>query len=160
MAARFVCRLALKCWKTWRQLPLLPYSLLHHCLSIIPSKHCNTIDCTMHSWSLLHPVHDYSLQSSSLVFLNTERMVERSTVVVRIREDSTPEQDPPTESFRLVLSSNAGGGMQPAVVFSVPEMEVHIRDNDYWVVKDVQLERTETLLFLQIHTCTLQYRFA
>ena len=66
------------------------------------------------------------------MFLNTERMVERSTVVVRIREDSTPEQDPLTESFRLVLSSSAaGGGMQPAVVFSVPEMEVHIRDNDY-----------------------------
>ena len=80
---------------------------------------------------LLHPVQDYSLQSSSLVFLNTERMVERSTVVVRIREDSTPEQDPPIESFRVVLSSSAGGGMQPAVVFSVPEMEVHIRDNDY-----------------------------
>ena len=57
--------------------------------------------------------------------------MERSTVVVRIREDSTTEQDPPTESFRLVLSSNAGGGMQPAVVFSVPEMEVHIKDNDY-----------------------------
>ena len=113
-----------------RQLPPLPHSLLHH-LSLIPSKYCNAIDCTMHSWSLLHPVQDYSLQSSSLVFLNTERMVERSTVVVRIREDSTPEQDPPTESFRLVLSSNAGGGMQPAVVFSVPEMEVHIRDNDY-----------------------------
>ena len=58
--------------------------------------------------------------------------MERSTVVVRIREDSSPEQDPPTESFRLVLSSSAAGeGMQPAVVFSVPEMEVHIRDNDY-----------------------------
>ena len=110
---------------------LLPHSLLHHCLTLIPPKYLNAIDCTMHSWSLLHPVQDYSLQSSSLVFLNTERMVERSTVVVRIREDSTPEQDPPTESFRLVLSSNAGGGMQPAVVFSVPEMEVHIRDNDY-----------------------------
>ena len=131
MAARFVCRLALKCLKTWRQLPLLPHSLLHHCLSLIPPKHCNAIDCTTHSWSLLHSVKDYSLQSSSLVFLNTERMVERSTVVVRIREDSAPEQDPPTESFRLVLSSNAGGGMQHAVVFSVPEMEVHIRDNDY-----------------------------
>ena len=87
-------------------------------------------------------------------------MVERSTVVVRIREDSTPEQDPPTESFRLVLSSNAGGGMQPAVVFSVPEMEVHIRDNDYWVVKGAQLELTEALFFLQIHTCTFQYSFA
>ena len=51
--------------------------------------------------------------------------------MVRIREDSIREQDPPSETFRLVLSSSAGGGMQPAVVFSVPEMEVHIRDNDY-----------------------------
>ena len=57
--------------------------------------------------------------------------MEKSTVVIKIREDSTPEQDPPTESFKLVLSSSAGGGTQPTVVFSVPEMEVHIKDNDY-----------------------------
>ena len=74
-----------------------------------------------------YTVQDYSLQSRDLYFINTQEVVEKSTVVVKINNDDTVESGRP-ETFNLTLYSP---DPDSSVVFSVHEITVFIVDNDY-----------------------------
>jgi hypothetical protein len=72
-------------------------------------------------------VQDYSLQSRDLYFINTQEVVEKTTVVVKINNDDVVESGPP-ETFNLTLYSPDPNSN---VVFSVHVTTVFIVDNDY-----------------------------
>ena len=82
----------------------------------------------MYFFHFLHSiVEDYSLQSRDLYFINTQEVVEKTTVVVKINNDDVVESGPP-ETFNLTLYSPDPGSN---VVFSVHVITVSIVDNDF-----------------------------
>ena len=72
-------------------------------------------------------VQDYSFQNRDLHFVNTQEVVEKTTVVVKINNDDIVESCRP-ETFNLTLYSPDPNSN---VVFSVHVITVSIVDNDY-----------------------------
>ena len=98
----------------------------HDYVSIVCTYICMYTQYTSYQVLIvLSPVSDYSLQSRDVLFINTEQMVEKTTIVVKINNDDIKEGVP--ESFNLILYSYVP---TTNVVFTIEEMTVVIIDDD------------------------------